>query len=323
MNKMTDRFRLKYFPITYFSMVLGLAGFTIAFQQTEQVLHLSGHLSYFIQLFSSLVLLMLLLTYIIKIAIYPEAVKAEFKHPVKLAFFPTISISLLLISATFLGQNMQLSRYLWIVGTVLHFLFTLKIISTWMHDSKFEIKHMNPAWFIPAVGNIIVPIAGIQHFSAEISWFFFSIGFLFWIILLVIFFNRIIFHHPIPQKLLPTLFILIAPPVIGFVSYTKLTGEVTDFGKILYYIGLFFTILLLSQIKMFSRINFYLSWWAYSFPMAAVAIASLLMYQHTQLVGFQIMAVFFLIVLTLLIILLLIRTTMAIFRKEICIEEKD
>ena len=320
---MIDKLRLKHFPISYFSMTLGLAGFTIAFQSAEQILHLPGHLSYFIQLFSTAVFFILLTTYIIKLIFHPDAVITEFQHPIKLVFFPTISISFLLLSAAFLGQNMILSKYLWIIGTTLHFLFVLKVVSTWMHDSKFEVKHMNPAWFIPAVGNMVVPLAGIQHFSAEVSWFFFSVGFLFWVILLIIFFNRIFFHHPIPQKLLPTLFILIAPPVIGFMSYTKLTGEINEFGKVLYYIGLFFTILLLTQIKMFSKIKFYLSWWAYSFPMAAVTIASILMYHHTELVGFKYISYFFLVILIALIALLLVRTAFAIFRKEVCIEEKD
>lgn len=255
--------------------------------------------------------------------IYPQAVKEEFRHPVKLAFFPTISISFLLLSAAFLGQNIMFSKYLWIIGVLLHFLFTVKVVSIWMHDSKFDIKHMNPAWFIPAVGNIIVPIAGVQHFSVEISWFFFSIGFVFWLILMVIFFNRIIFHHPLPQKLLPTLFILIAPPIVGFVSYTKLTGEINEFGRILYYIGLFFVILLLSQIKMFSKIKFYLSWWAYSFPMAANTIASILMYEKTEFEAFKYSSYFFFFLLIALIVLLLSRTAFAIARKEICIEETD
>jgi tellurite resistance protein len=118
---------------------------------------------------------------------------------------------------------------------------------------------MNPAWFIPAVGNILVPIVGIIHAPAEISWFFYSIGFFFWIILLIIFFNRIIFHSPLPEKLLPTLFILIAPPAVGFVSLVKLTGEVGDFSKILYYFGLFLTLLLMFQFNIFKKIKFYLS----------------------------------------------------------------
>ena len=320
---MNDKLRLEYFPISYFSMILGLAGFTIAAQRATHLFSMPHMIPQLIQAFTILVFAVLLVTYLIKLIRFPKAVLSEFRHPVKLAFFPTVSISFLLLSISFLGSNMELSRSLWMIGAVLHLLFTFKVISTWMHDSRFDIKHMNPAWFIPAVGNIIVPIAGVEHVSKEISWFFFSIGFVFWLILLVIFFNRIIFHHPLPQKLLPTLFILIAPPIVGFISYTKLTGDVTEFGKILYYIGLFFTFLLLSQIAMFSKIKFFLSWWAYSFPMAAATIASILMYKTTHLYGFRVIATVFFILLVALIALLLIRTAVAIYRKEICVEDVD
>lgn len=304
-------------------MILGLAGFTIAAQRAEHLFTMPHIIPQVLQLFSLAIFSILLITYFVKIIKYPKAVLQEFKHPVKLAFFPTISISFLLLSTSFLGHYVVFSKYLWVIGTVLHLLFTFKVISTWMHDSKFEIKHMSPAWFIPAVGNIIVPLAGIEHAPQEISWFFFSIGIVFWIILLVIFFNRIIFHHPLPEKLAPTLFILIAPPVIGFVAYTKLTGGISEFGMILYYIGLFFTFLLLSQIRMFSKLRFFLSWWAYSFPMAAITIASTLMYHSTQVEGFKFLAIAFFIILVALISVLLIRTGIAILNKEICIEEKE
>jgi len=50
----------------------------------------------------------------------------------------------------------------------------------------------------------------------------FAVGFILWCVLFTVIMNRIIFHNPLPQKLLPTLFILIAPPAIGFISYTTL-----------------------------------------------------------------------------------------------------
>ena len=140
---------------------------------------------------------------------------------------------------------------------------------------------MNPSWLIPAVGNILVPVAGVSHVSPEISWFFYSIGLILWIVLLAIFFNRIIFHKPLPERLLPTLFILIAPPSVAFLSYVKLTGFINEFTRILYYFALFLVALLCSQLKMFWKIKFYLSWWAYSFPISAVTIASIVMFHET------------------------------------------
>ena len=143
----------------------------------------------------------------------------------------------------------------------------------------------------------------------------------FWIILLVIFFNRIIFHHPLPEKLVPTLFILIAPPAVGFIAYVKLVGEVDAFARILFYFALFLTFLLFSQVKSFAKIKFYFSWWAYSFPISAITIATTLMYHQTELVLFKYLAFIFLGILSLVVLFLLIRTLKAMKMKEICVEE--
>ncbi len=320
---MNKEYRIKHFPVSFFSMILGMAGFTIAFQKAEQILKIPFNASQYILTLTLIIFGIISFIYLIKIIAFGNEVKKEFNHPVKLSFFPTFSISLILLSIAFLSIDINTSKYFLITGTVIHFILTLKIVSIWIQHTKFEIKHINPSWFIPAVGNILIPIAGIQHFPHEISWFFYSIGLFFWIILLVIFFNRIIFNSPLPEKLLPTLFILIAPPSVGFISFVKLTTEVNEFSKMLYYFGLFLICLLFTQIGTFKKIKFYLSFWAYSFPIAAITIASILMFHETNINTFKYISLFFFGILNFVIILLLIKTGIAISRKEICIEEKE
>lgn len=314
--------RIKYFPVSFFSMILGMVGFTIAFQKVEQILQAPIHFSLYILILTLVFFVFISIIYLVKIIRFKDDVKNEFNHPVKLSFFPTFSISLLLLSIAFLPISMFISKYLWIFGVIIHFFFTIKIISIWIQHTKFEITHMNPAWFIPAVGNILVPVAGVSHFSFELSWFFFSVGLFFWITLFIIFFNRIIFHNPLHDKLLPTFFILIAPPAIGFISLVKLVGEVNEFSKILYYFGLFIFFTLFAQINLFKKIKFYISWWAYSFPMAAITIASILMFHETNIEMFKYLSWILFSILNIIIILLLIKTTIAISKKEICIEEE-
>jgi tellurite resistance protein len=318
---MTNNGRLPHFPISFFSMILGMAGLTIAFQRAESILALPFFLSPVLIIVTIVLFIGFTLIYLLKMIKYFPSVKAEFNNPVKLSFFPTTSISLLLLSILFLTIDPVISKILWLVGTIFHFLFTLKIVSIWIHHDKFNINQMNPAWFIPAVGNLLIPISGVVHFPAELSWFFYSIGIIFWIILLVVFFNRIIFHNPLPDKLLPTLFLLMAPPSVGFVAYVKLTGEIDPFAKILYYFALFMFILLFTQMNLFSKIKFYLSWWAYSFPIAAITIASLLMYHETGLIFFSYAAYVLLSVLCLAITGIFIKTIIAVAKKEVCIAE--
>ncbi len=314
--------RLKSFPISWFAMIMGLSGFSIAWMRAEHILHLPFAVSPILLSVTIALFAGLTAVYLLKIIRYPEAVQGEINHPVKIAFLPTFSISLILLSIALLQGSTAVSFWFWAVGTCLHFIFTLYILSSWVHQNKYEIKHLNPAWFIPVVGNILVPIAGVQHAPMEISWFFFSIGLFFWPVLTGIIFYRLIFHQSLPERFIPTLFIFIAPPSVALLSWYNLTGTIGEFGLILYYVALFFFILVAVQAKYFIKIKFFLSWWAYSFPIAALTIATLLMAKESGRSLFTWCGAGLLAALTLLVILLVLQTAKAVSQKTICVEEE-
>ena len=314
--------RLKNFGISWFAVVMGMFGFTIAWSRAEHILNLRFTVSPFFLGLSVAIFTVLAITYLAKFIKYPKDVLEEISHPVKISFMPTISIGLLLLSIAFLKINMSISFWAWTIGTVMHFSMTLYVISSWVHHTKYEIKHLNPAWFIPVVGNILVPVAGVSHAPAEISWFFFSLGLFFWPILLSIIFYRLIFHGSLPERFIPTLFILIAPPSVALISWYKLTGTVGPFGQIQYSIALFFFLMIVFQAKYFMKLRFYLSWWAYSFPVAALTIATLIMGEESQIAVYGTIAAGLLAILSALIALLVFSTVISASQRAICIEEE-
>ncbi len=315
--------RLKNFPISFLSVGLGLIGLTLAWQKAEGILKLPFSISTILLYISLLTIGIISSIYIAKMFLHFSDVKKEFNHPIKINFYPILSKLLLISSIIFLGLNMVVSKYLWWFGIVVQFTFTIIIMSSWIKHEKFELHHINPSWFIPVVGSIIVPIAGVKHFSPELSWFFFSLGFFWWFILTTLVINRMIFHRPIPNKLIPTLFILFAPPIIGFISLTKLLGGLNIFGNMLYYFGLSLFILILFQYKLFSKLKFYLSWWAYSFPLEALLIGTLLMFHESGIIFFKVLSWILFVGLNIIIVLLIVKSIIAIKEKMICIEEED
>ncbi|MCP4997011.1 MAG: C4-dicarboxylate ABC transporter [Gammaproteobacteria bacterium] len=318
---MSNSSRLEHFPISFFAMVMGLAGTSTAWKKAQHVLELNLNIDVALAVLTTLLFILLVVVYGLKLVKHKGAVTEEFHHPIKLNFFPAISISMLLLSICLLDLSPLFAQGLWMVGTALHLAFTLYVMNTWIHHSHYKLQHLNPAWFIPVVGNILVPITGTSLGYIEISWFFFSIGILFWIVLLTIFLYRVFFHDPLPARLMPTFFILIAPPAVGFIAYLKLVGDIDSFARILYYAGLFLTLLLLTQVKRFAKLEFFLSWWAYSFPMAAITIATFAMYERTHVAGFSTIATVLLGLLSVIIIYLLYRTMKAIGNKGICLPE--
>jgi len=314
--------KLRHFPVSWFATVMGLAGLAMAWHNTRALFKAPAFISATLTVFASAVFVLLAAFYAAKFVKHRDEVVKEWRHPVRVNFVPTLSIGLVLLGTAYASVLPDLSFWLWAIGSGLNLVLTLYVISFWLNHTGFQIQHMNPAWFIPVVGNILVPVAGVYHASAEISWFFFSIGLVFWLVLFTIVIYRVIFHDPLPERLVPTLFILIAPPAVGFLAWVSIMGTVDNFGRILYYIAFFLTLLLLTQVRRFARLQFFLSWWAYSFPAAAITIATLRMYNHTGHPVLHAAAWLFLVALNVLIVMLLVRTLRAAQRGEICVEEK-
>lgn len=329
---MKQPMRLQNFHITFFAIALGMAGFALVVQKLAGTGG-SGLLPWLETTATVLVYLALavfaatLLLTLAKLIRYPKEIARELNHPVKLNFFPLIAKILLVLSVIYLERNMSVSYGLWLAGAVLQFAASLIIISTWMRHTHFAIEHMSPAWFIPVVGSLIVPIAGVAHGFVEISWFFFAVGLVFWMILFAIATYRMVFHEPISERLMPTLFILFAPPAIALIAYTKLTAMTEAgigpdvFARLLYFISLFLFMLVFMRIRELVRVKFYLSWWAYSFPLAAHTLATLVMFHLTHVAFYKKLALAEAGLLALIVALLIIRTIRAASRAELCVEE--
>lgn len=318
--------RLKHFPVPLFAIVMGISGLGIVYQKATINFGYPPIIAVFLSITATLLFIVLLIIYYAKFITHEEAVKQEFSHPIKLNFFSAISICLLLLSIMYEYISPDLSRLLWFIGAFLHLFFTLYVIRFWIVNN-LEITHSNPAWFIPIVGNVLVPILGIEYGGTEIAIFYFSIGMFFWIVLFTIILNRIIFHHQLASKFMPTLFIFIAPAGVGFVSYFKIQVAITGIhsvdllGFMIYDIGLFFMLLLFFMLKEFTRVPFAITWWAYTFPMAAITLATILMYTVTKSTILFILSNALIGITTLVIAIVLIRTIKAVLKKEICVAE--
>ena len=312
--------RLQFFPIMMFAIVMGLAGLTLVYKKVSEALFLPSIIYLVMMICTTIIFFIILYFYLLKIMKHKNEVKKEFSHPIRINFFAASSISILILSMIYRNTIDPLAQIFFIVGAVFHIFFTFYTIKFWINNN-LEMQHSNPAWFIPIVGNLIVPIAGKGFIDDSVLYFYFSIGIFFWIILFSIILNRIIFHNQFAPKFMPTLFILIAPPAIGFISYVKLTGNLDFFAQILFNLGLFFTILVFVMYKNFINIKFFISWWAFTFPMAAITLATILMYELTHK-GFYAILSYILMVITSVIIVLVARQTIIhMNKKEICIME--
>jgi len=313
--------RIAHYPVTFFAIGMGMMGLTLAIRSAEHVFRLTSTASTGVLALSVAMLVAVAIGYAAKAMTHPAEVKAEWNHPVRIAFFPAISISLLLLAAALFDPMPQLSHAVWLIGTALQGVLALSVIGAWIGHRSFQPGQLTPAWFIPAVGNVIVPLAGARLGYPEISWLFFSGGLIFWLVLLTLVINRLMFHDPLPGRMVPTLMILIAPPAVAFTAWLRLTGEVGHFGHFLLSVAYVFALLVATQAAKFRTMPFALSWWALSFPLAALSIASFGYAEAAGSAAHRFIGAALLALLLAVVAGLILRTALAIRAGTICLPE--
>ncbi len=315
------KMRIAHYPVTFFAIGMGMMGLTLALRSAEQAFALSNAASTGSLLLSVALFLAVSFGYGAKALTHFAEVRSEWNHPVRIAFFPAISISLLLLAAALFDLMPQVSRIIWLLGAGLQGVLALSVIGSWIGHRPFQQGQLTPAWFIPAVGNVIVPLAGARLGYSEISWLFFSGGLIFWLVLLTLVMNRLMFHDPLPGKMVPTLMILIAPPAVAFTAWMRLSGEVGPFGHFLVSVAYVFALLVATQLPKFRSMPFALSWWALSFPLAALTIASFGYAEAAGSDAHRLIGAGLLALLLAVVAGLILRTALAIRAGTICVPE--
>lgn len=315
-----EKNRIKFFPIMMYAIVMGMSGITIMYQKATVWLGFPSVIGIVLMVVTTSIFIAVSIVYSIKFLKYTPAVKKEFSHPIRINFFAAVSISMLMLAIIYKEHYPIVAAIFWYPGTLLHFYLTMYTISFWINHNQ-ELDHSNPAWFIPIVGNVLVPVAGVGFASQGILMYFFTSGIFFWIILFAILLNRIIFHHQLVGKFMPTMFILIAPPAVGLLAYFKMFGVIDTFAMMLFNLALFFTLLIAFMYKNFLKIKFFISWWAFVFPLAAMAISSMLMYHQLKDITLYVLSCTMISVATVVIIIVIYQTLLHMQKGEICIQE--
>lgn len=190
--------KLAHFPIMLFASVMWLGGLALVFKKASAAFAFSAKdsanfldlnavfavCSFVFGFLSIAVFLLLLGFYVAKIFTHFNAFKAEITHQVKINFLSAIPIGALIIT-TFLGAfndngtMLTMLKIIFYLSSFLQLILSIYVINFWFSNAMK--KHLlSPAWFIPIVGNLIVPLAGHSaKITPEFSLFFLFCGLLF------------------------------------------------------------------------------------------------------------------------------------------------
>jgi tellurite resistance protein len=267
-------------PVSLFGAVMGVAGLGLLWRDVAEVFggpFLIGEALIFL---GAGIFALVGAAYILKFLRHRDQVAAEYRNSAQVGFFSTIPIAGLLLSAGLFPYSVALADILWWLSTALMFVLSLLLVSRLLTESH-PVDNANGSWLIGMVSPIIVPIAGLQLCHHAISHFMLSIGIFMWLVVFTIIMNRTIFGGEVAHGLRPTWFIFLVPPSIIFISYMDMKGgELDFFARSLYSLTIFLTAVLCFVARDFLKWPFSVAWWAFTFPLVAMASATVVYYRY-------------------------------------------
>lgn len=240
----------------------------------------------------------LLIPWMLRWLFFKEEAIADLEDPVISNFYATIAIAMLVLAADFIviGKNIVMGEIFWFIGTFLTIFFGVMIPYLAFKGGHVKLDHINPAWFIPPVGLIVIPIAGsliipqfsgmMREFVVFLNYFGWGAGFFIYLSLLAVCMYRFILHHPMPNVLAPTIWINLGPIGAGTAALVNLINNspfVTVkepffvFGLLFWGFGIWWVIMALVMTLYHIKkldLPYAMSWWAFTFPLGAYVSSS-------------------------------------------------
>ncbi len=209
---------------------------------------------------------------IVKFIMYPKQLAEDLKSPVVASVAPTFSMAIILLSAYIKPYAAAVGLALWFIGLVLHFallaLYTIRFVV------KFDIKKIFPSTFIVFVGFVVASVTAAAFNMTTLGQALFWIGFILYLILLVVITYRVIKVKEIPEPAQPLIIIFAAPASLCLAGY--LSSFESKSMIIVYFLAILsivFYIFALTQLPRLLKLKFYPSYSAFTFPMVISAIA--------------------------------------------------
>jgi tellurite resistance protein len=261
------------FPPNLFAIPFGLAGLTDAWDAARPVLHTPAAVPDAISVVAALTWAVLLACYL---AQGTASALADFRHKVFSPFISLAPITGMLLALTLSSYAFTAGRVLVVVFLVITLLVGGLLTGEWItadldHDSA------HPGYFLPTVaGGLVGSFCAVGVHLHALGAVSFGIGLLSWFLVGSTILNRLFFHSTLPEPLVPTLAIELAPPAVAGIGYFALTGGRTDLlaqGLAGYAI-----LMVLVQIRLLPRfraLKFSPAFWAFTFSWAAAATDAL------------------------------------------------
>jgi tellurite resistance protein TehA-like permease len=272
------------FPISAFGIPMGVSSQAILWKVITlsvptTFLHVTSKVNLVLWCVSAALMAAVSATYACKVALYFEAVRREYYHPIRVNFFfaPWVTCLYLAIGVPHaVTWAARLPHWLWYVLMAPLLCLGLKIYGQWMSGGQRRLsKVANPSNHLSLLGNFVGAQLGATMGLREGPLFFFAVGLAHYVVLFVTLYQRLPTNETLPKELHPVFFLFVAAPSVSSMAWSKIAGEFGMLSKVAFFVGMFLYASLGVRINFFRGFRFSLAWWAYTSPMAGAAAAAI------------------------------------------------
>jgi tellurite resistance protein len=217
-------------------------------------------------------LVILAVLYATKLVQDPQAVRDDFVHPLTLGFCGAFPVGMALVAGGVGAYFAPLGRELWWLSFALLLVFQVWGLARLL-SGGIELRDINAGWLILFVGGIVLPGPAIALGLAAPAHFSFGVSATIAPILMAILFYRAMSGPVFPESERPTWFILLVPPSLVYANGLALYPRL-GFLEPLYFFALLLAAALFVASRGFWRWPFGPTWWAFTFPLDALAYAA-------------------------------------------------
>jgi tellurite resistance protein len=241
----------------------------------------------------------------------------ELRHPVFGPFVSLVPIVGMLLAEALAA----VSRPPGVVLVVVFAVATL-LVGGWMTAgwvlAPLTVDTWHPGYFLPTVAGGLLASAGLagvgQHTAAEAA---FGIGVICWLTLGSIMLARLFLRPPLPEALVPTLAIEVAPPVVAGNAYLALNGGHLDaLACVFAGYALLMVVVQVRLVSTYRVLSFGPGFWAFTFSYAAVATFALHWIALSRVAGSAVLADVVLGMITLFVGAIAVRTVIGLVRRD-------
>jgi tellurite resistance protein len=265
------RFASLPIPVASFAAVVGIVALGLDWRATGRAGNAPPVIGESLIAVDGLVFVALIVTWLNRIAAYPNELRVEFKSPITASLFGTIVISTSLLSAGVLPYSIALATVLWIVATISGLLLLITLLGRWI-ETGIESFELTPALYAPVVGNATTAYAGVALGFGEIGWLSYAVALFTWLTIGPIVVYRLLVVVPrLPRKMAPQLGLLVSSPAVLAGAWHALTGHTDVVFKLLAFNALFLGVLVVRLWRVGWGEPFNVAMWGWTFPTAALA----------------------------------------------------